>query len=243
MDFVVFHEKQRLAFLARRYLEKRKRKKKTEKKSVTTDSKNRAECTQGSEETQSTTNVHRYMCTRKVEERSRLFPLFRTTFLVTRRNSQSEHTLWFGARHLRSDENSKKKTCSYVHSSDEIRGYISRGMGTRGTGKKEKLLILHRVFRNLWDPQDCTPKNNEKKSCKCMSYLSSFMRCNEFSVSIIFTKDARNDHLAFEDKPAWVLSFIWLLSLSFLVFLEFVRSFGLFYFVVFQHFQSMLRVQ
>ena len=51
----------------------------------------------------------------------------------------------------------------------------------------------------------------------------------------------RNDHLAFEDKPARVLSFIWLLSLSFLVFLEFVGSLALLYFVVFQHFESMLR--
>ena len=58
---------------------------------------------------------------------------------------------------------------------------------------------------------DCTPKNNEKKSYKYMSYLSSFMRYNELSVLITFTKDARNDHLAFEDKPARVLSFIWLL--------------------------------
>ena len=66
------------------------------------------------------------------------------------------------------------------------------------------------------------------------------MRYNEFAVLITFTKDARNDHLAFEDKPARVLSFIWLLSLSFLVFLEFVGSLALFYFVVFQHFQSML---
>ena len=48
----------------------------------------------------------------------------------------------------------------------------------------------------------------------------------------------RNDHLAFEDKPARVLSLIWLLSLSFLVFLEFVGSLALFYFVVFQHSQS-----
>ena len=59
---------------------------------------------------------------------------------------------------------------------------------------------------------DCT-KNNEKKSYKYMSYLSSYMRYNEFSVLITFTKDARNDHLAFEDKPARVLSLIWLLSL------------------------------
>ena len=56
---------------------------------------------------------------------------------------------------------------------------------------------------------DCTPKSNEKKkSCKYMSYLSSFMRYNEFSALITFTKDARNDHLAFEDKPARVLSLI-----------------------------------
>ena len=60
---------------------------------------------------------------------------------------------------------------------------------------------------------DCTPRNNEKKSCKYMSYLSSFMRYNELSVLITFTKDARNDHLPLEDKPARVLSFIWLLSL------------------------------
>ena len=52
-----------------------------------------------------------------------------------------------------------------------------------------------------------------------MSRLSSCVRYNEFSVLITFTKDARNDHFAFEDKPASVLSFIWLLSLSFLVFL------------------------
>ena len=76
-----------------------------------------------------------------------------------------------------------------------------------------------------------------------MSYLSSFMRYNEFSVLIIFTKDARNDHLAFEDKPTRVLSLILLLSLSFLVFLEIVGSLALFYFVVFQHVQSMLRIQ
>ena len=57
-------------------------------------------------------------------------------------------------------------------------------------------------------------KINEKKSDKYMSCLSSFMRCNEFSVLITFTKDARNDHLAFEDKAARVLSLIWLLSLS-----------------------------
>ena len=53
----------------------------------------------------------------------------------------------------------------------------------------------------------------------------------------------RNDHLAFEDKPARVLSLIWLLSLSFLVFIEFLGSLALFYLVVFQHFQSMLRVK
>ena len=81
-----------------------------------------------------------------------------------------------------------------------------------------------------------------------MSYLSSFMRYNEFSVFFFFffftfTKDARNDHLAFEDKPARVLSLIWILSLSFLVFLEFVGSLALFYFVVFQHVKSMLRIQ
>ena len=90
---------------------------------------------------------------------------------------------------------------------------------------------------------DCTLKNNEKKSYKYMSYLSSFMRYNEFSVLITFTKDAQNDHLAFKDKSARVLLLIWLLSLSFLVFLEFVGNLALFYFVVFQHFQSMLRVQ
>ena len=90
---------------------------------------------------------------------------------------------------------------------------------------------------------DCTPKNNEKMSYKYMSYLSSFTRYNEFSGLITFTKDAQNDHLAFEDKPARVLSLIWLLSLLFLMFLEFVGSLALFYFVVFQHFQSMLRIQ
>ena len=82
-----------------------------------------------------------------------------------------------------------------------------------------------------------------KKSHKYMSYLSSFMRYNEFSVLITFTKDAQNDHFAFENKPARVLSLIWLLTLSFLVFLEFVGRLALFYFVVFQHVQSMLRIQ
>ena len=75
-----------------------------------------------------------------------------------------------------------------------------------------------------------------------MSYLS-LLRYNELSVLITFTKDARNDHPAFQDKPARVLSFIWSLSLSFLVFLEFVGSLAPFYFVVFQHFQSMLGAQ
>ena len=41
-----------------------------------------------------------------------------------------------------------------------------------------------------------------------MSYLSSFVRYNEFPVLVTFTKDARNDHLAFEDEPTRVLSFI-----------------------------------
>ena len=90
---------------------------------------------------------------------------------------------------------------------------------------------------------DCTPKNNEKKSYKYTFYLSLFVRYNEFSVLITFTKDARNDHVAFEDEPTRVLSLIWLLSLSFLVFLEFDGSPALFYFVVFQHVQSMLRIQ
>ena len=38
---------------------------------------------------------------------------------------------------------------------------------------------------------DRTAENNEKKSYECMSYLSSFMRYSEFSVLIIFTKDAK----------------------------------------------------
>ena len=70
---------------------------------------------------------------------------------------------------------------------------------------------IYRVFRNLWDPfRELTVrlKIMKKKSYKYTSYLSSFMRCNEFSVLITFTKDARNDHHAFEDKPARVLSFI-----------------------------------
>ena len=71
---------------------------------------------------------------------------------------------------------------------------------------------IYRVFRNLRDPLRelivMLPRNNEKKSYKYMCHLSSFMRCNEFSVLITFTKDARNDHVAFEDKPARVLSFV-----------------------------------
>ena len=59
-----------------------------------------------------------------------------------------------------------------------------------------------------------------------MSYLSSFMRYNEFSVLIIFTKDARYDHLAFEDKR--LVIHLVTLSLSFLVFLEFVGSVAVF---------------
>ena len=77
-----------------------------------------------------------------------------------------------------------------------------------------------------------------------MSRLSSFARYNELSVSITFTNDARNGHLAFEDEPARVLSFIWLLfSRSVLVSLEFVGSLALFSFVVFQHVESTLRVR
>ena len=40
---------------------------------------------------------------------------------------------------------------------------------------------------------DCTPNNNERKSYKYMSYLSSFMKYNELSVLITFTKGAQND--------------------------------------------------
>ena len=46
-----------------------------------------------------------------------------------------------------------------------------------------------------------------------MSYLSSFIRYNEFSVWITFTKDARNDHLAFE-WPACMRLVIHLVTLS-----------------------------
>ena len=70
---------------------------------------------------------------------------------------------------------------------------------------------IYRVFRNLWEL--ILKIMRKKKSYKCVSCLSSFIRCNEFSVLITFTKDARSDHLAFEDEPARVLSFIWLLSL------------------------------
>ena len=49
-----------------------------------------------------------------------------------------------------------------------------------------------------------------------MSYLSSFTRYNELSVLITFTKNARNDHLAFLKTS--------LLSLSFLVFLEYLSE-------------------
>ena len=81
-------------------------------------------------------------------------------------------------------------------------------------------------------------------SCKYTSYLSLFTRHDKFSVLITFlAKDARNDQPAFEEKPARVLSFVWLLSLSFLVFLEFVGSIAPFYFVVFQHVQSTLPIR
>ena len=54
------------------------------------------------------------------------------------------------------------------------------------------ICTLYKVFRNT-SGADCTLKNNEKKKLyKYMSYLSSFMRYNEFSVLITFTKDARN---------------------------------------------------
>ena len=68
------------------------------------------------------------------------------------------------------------------------------------------------MFRYLWE-LIVHLKIMKKKSDKYMSHLSSFMRYNEFSVLTTFTKDPRNDHLAFEDQPARVLSFIWLLSL------------------------------
>ena len=66
------------------------------------------------------------------------------------------------------------------------------------------------------------------------------MRCNEFSVFITFTKDARK--LPLSACTRLVIDLV-TLSLSFLVFLEFVGNLAPFYFVVFQHFQSMLRVQ
>ena len=58
-----------------------------------------------------------------------------------------------------------------------------------------RCLSIYRVFRNLWDPLRelilCL-KIMKKSQCKYMPYLSSFMRYNESSVLITFTKDARN---------------------------------------------------
>ena len=109
--------------------------------------------------------------------------------------------------------------------------------------KITRYVSTYRVFRNLCDPLWELIVKLMKKShvnmCPICLRLRDIMKC---SVLITFTKDARNDQLAFEDKTARVLSFIWLLSLSFLVFLEFVGSLALFYFVVFQHFQSMFHV-
>ena len=48
---------------------------------------------------------------------------------------------------------------------------------------------IYRVFRNLWE-LIVRLKIMKKKSYKYMSYLSSFVRYNEFSVLITFTKDA-----------------------------------------------------
>ena len=53
---------------------------------------------------------------------------------------------------------------------------------------------IYRVFRNLWDPFReliVRLKIMKKKSYKYMSYLSSFIRYNEFFVLITFTKDAK----------------------------------------------------
>ena len=55
---------------------------------------------------------------------------------------------------------------------------------------------------------DYTSKNNKKKSYKYMSCLSSFVRYNEFSVLVTFTKDARNDHLAFEARTRLVIDLV-----------------------------------
>ena len=87
-------------------------------------------------------------------------------------------------------------------------------------------LQLYWVFRNLWDPPR-ELKIMEKSHiniCLCLR-LWDIMN---FLFQLLLQKMQRNDHLAFEDKPARVLSFIWLLSPSFLVFLEFVASLALF---------------
>ena len=129
---------------------------------------------------------------------------------------------------------------------DPVSSFDQKVVTLRNGDPNKSFHRLYRVFRNLWHSLReliVRLKVMKKKSDKYMSYLSSFMRYNEFSVLITITNDARNDHLAFEDKHARVLSLIWLLSLSFLVFLEFVGSLALFYLVVSQHFQSMLRTQ
>ena len=69
------------------------------------------------------------------------------------------------------------------------------------------------MFRNLRDP------------LRELIVRLKIMKKSHVNILITFTKDARNDHFAVEDKPVRVLS---LISLSFLVFLEFVGSLALF---------------
>ena len=110
--------------------------------------------------------------------------------------------------------------------------------------RERKKIDLHRLFRNLWHPLrelivrlkimkkshiNICPIRRRLQWVFCFNYF--YKRCKETTTLHLKTSLTR------------VLSFIWLLSPSFLVFLEFVESHALFYFVVFQHVQSMLRIR
>ena len=81
------------------------------------------------------------------------------------------------------------------------------------------------MFRNLWYPLQQPIVRLKLMKNSHINVRPICLRFNS-SVLIIFTKDARYDHLAFEDKR--LVIHLVTLSLSFLVFLEFVGSVAVF---------------
>ena len=107
-----------------------------------------------------------------------------------RLGSFSKGGKWRGARATLSEKGLLFVRCTICNLENLLQRQTKRQM----SGNCNKMRRVYRVFRNLWHPLReliVRLKLMKKESHKYMSCLSSFMRRNEFSVLITFTKDAK----------------------------------------------------